>query len=100
MKKDTRTDLVAELRKLTPPVHLLEYYAETILEAEAGEYHDYKNRKYDCGKVAVVERLRVLGFKELIKQVINGDYDETADEEDLQLMRASLPKALWKTFGL
>lgn len=48
MAKDTRIHLVEELEKLprTLGIDLI------IKEAKAGEYHDYKNQKYDCGKLA------------------------------------------------
>jgi hypothetical protein len=61
-----------------------------IAEAKAGEYHDYKNNKYVCGKVAVVGKLRELCTPEadaIAKQVINGDYDEEADEQDKAMIR-------------
>ncbi len=98
--KDTRTDLVAELRKLTPPVHLFDFYAETIKEAEAGEYHDFKNRKYDCGKIAVVGRLHTLGFHDLRQQVIRGEFDEQADEADKAMLRKETPESMWDALDL
>jgi len=46
-RKSTMVELVEELRKLPPTPEL----AAMIAEALAGEYHDYKNNKYACGKV-------------------------------------------------
>ena len=77
-RKSTMVELVQELEKLPPSDGL----AEIISEAKSGEYHDYKNKKYDCGKVAVVGKLRSIGQEELAKRVINGEFDEEADEQD------------------
>lgn len=96
MSKSTMVELVAELEKI-PPVHpLLNHIIE---EAKAGEFHDYKNKKYPCGKIAVVHLL-----KEVINDctnydvcqqlavirtaVIDGEYDEQADEEDKAEMKS------------
>src|SRR5208283_2590284 len=99
MKKerlDTRIHLVAELKKLpcTPAI------LEMIEEAEAGEYHDYKNKKYACGKVEVSGKLRAAGLIKLAIRVENGDFDEVADEQDKADMREGLDPKLWKVLGL
>ena len=47
-EKSTMVELVQELEAVTPRTPLVE---KMILEAKAGEYHDYKNNKYACGKV-------------------------------------------------
>jgi hypothetical protein len=99
MKKsylDTRIHLVAELEKV-PQTPLI---AQIIAEAEAGEFHDYKNKKYNCGKVAAVGLLRQAGLEELAKRVMNGDFDETADEEDKANLRLFAPKNMWGLLGL
>jgi fructose-1,6-bisphosphatase len=77
-RKSTMIELVQELEKLkiTPAIQ------EIIDEAKAGEYHDYKNNKYVCGKVAAVQKLSSIGLNELADQVRNGDYDEEADDQD------------------
>jgi len=95
-RKSTMVELVEELEKLpsTPEVQ------EMISEAKAGEYHDYKNNKYVCGKVAVVGKLRNAGLNELAKRVIDGEYDEEADEQDKEYLRSIVPKNMRGIFGL
>lgn len=95
-RKDTRIHLVAELEKL-PQSELLE---EIIREAKAGEYHDYKNNKYDCGKIVLVNKLYSANLKELSNRVRDGEFDEVADEDDKAEMRKGLPEAAWKIFKL
>lgn len=80
-------DYWVEGNKLTPPLELMSLYQETIHEAIAGEYHDFKNDKYPCGKVAVVGRLQKLGFNDLAKRVMQGEFDEKPDADDVQKMR-------------
>lgn len=99
MKKeslDTRIHLVAELQKLPPTCAIL----EIINEAVAGEYHDYLNQKYVCGKMAAVEKLRAAGLEDLAKRVINGDFDEECDEESKEVLRKDTPKHMWPMLGL
>jgi len=96
MSKDTRIHLVEELEKVNQTPAVL----EMIVEAKAGEYHDYKNVKYDCGKMAVSQKLRAEGLIGLAKRVEGGEFDETADEDDKAEMRKHLPKSAWKTIGL
>lgn len=82
-RKSTMVELVTELEKVHPRTPLIE---QMIAEAKAGEYHDYKNEKYICGKVAVVGYLREAGLNDLAKQVMNGDFDEEADAEDAKML--------------
>lgn len=91
--KDTRIHLVEELEKLTK-LHTISFETRKTLlamieEAKAGEYHDYKNQKYDCGKVAAAGYLRKLGFIPLAKRIEEGEFDEDADADD-QAMIAQL----------
>lgn len=104
----TMIELVDELSSLpeTPEI------AEIIREAKAGEFHDFKNNKYACGKVEVVGRLRAAAASpattysargvllHLAERVINGDYDEVADDDDIEMMRATTPPELHKILGL
>lgn len=95
---DTRVHLVAELEKLpkTPAIQ------EMIDEAKAGEYHDFKNNKYACGKVEVVMKLTKAGLNALADRVKNGEFDEQPDAEDKAELKALLknePK-LAKALGL
>lgn len=83
---DTRIHLVYELEKLPKTAAL----QEIIDEAKAGEFHDYKNNKYVCGKVAAVMKLTEIGLTELADRVRNGDFDEEPDEEDKAQLREYL----------
>lgn len=100
--KSTMVELVEELEKLRPLfIQEAGRGADEVLdflihEAKAGEFHDYKNQKYVCGKVAAVGLLRQLyeqcvnrGFVKLADElarigsdVTRGEYDEEADEDD------------------
>lgn len=85
VRKSTMVELVEELRKLpqTPKVLTM------IEEALAGEYHDYKNDKYVCGKVASAGLLRQMGGPEhvaLAKRIEEGEFDEQADAEDDKML--------------
>lgn len=95
-------ELVQELEKLDPSNAI----NEMIAEAKAGEYHDYKNQKYACGKVAVVGKLRAAGLLDLAARVIDGEFDEEADAEDRKhLYKTAIeggftPAQAQKLFGL
>jgi hypothetical protein len=95
-RKDTRVHLVEELKKL-PQTPLIE---QMIAEAKAGEYHDYKNEKYACGKVVSAAMLDQAGHHELAARIKDGEFDEEADEEDIAQMRKMLPKEMWPVFKL
>jgi len=79
-------ELVEELEKL-PKSDAIDFM---IQEAKQGEYHDYKNRKYICGKMESSQRLRKLGFTELAQRIEQGEFDEQMDEIDKQAMRNEL----------
>jgi len=81
--KSTMVELVAELKALPkkPAIDFL------IREAELGEFHDYKNNKYVCGKVALVGYLDQLGLSEISQRVKNGEYDEYPDEDDKKALK-------------
>lgn len=81
-RKSTMIELVDELRKL-PKSPQIDYM---IKEALAGEYHDYKNEKYVCGKFESATRLAQLGYKELSNRIKEGEFDEEADEEDKNML--------------
>lgn len=89
-RKSTMVELVEELEKLLAVETIPQIKAgleHMIVEAKAGEYHDYKNKKYTCGKMASSHLLRQMGFIGLAKAIENGDYDEEADEEDKALLK-------------
>lgn len=111
IRKSTMVELVAELEKLRPLFLKCGEKADQVLEfvieeAKTGEYHDYKNRKYACGKVAVCSYLDQLTTQmekrmqfdaanelaRLSREVKNGEYDEEADDLDKQGMRRMLDK--------
>lgn len=97
MKKSTMVELVQELEAITPRTPGIE---TMIREAKAGEFHDYKNQKYVCGKLAVVGMLRAEGLNDLAARVIDGEFDEEADEQDKAELRKMLPPKAWPIFGL
>lgn len=86
MSKSTMVELVAELKKLpkSPEIDLM------VSEAKAGEYHDYKNKKYPCGKLEFFNRLMKLGYPDLANRIANGEFDEKPDQQDLANMRRDL----------
>lgn len=99
-RRSTMVELVEDLRKLpeSPDIQLM------IEEALAGEYHDYKNVKYVCGKMESSQRLRKLGYPELARRIEQGEFDEEADEADKDMMRKDLDaggmSALHGMFGV
>ena len=86
MRKSTMVELVQELEKL-PKSKEIDFMIE---EAKAGEYHDYKNKKYVCGKLESSQKLRYLGYINLARRIEDGEFDEEADEEDKKMMREEL----------
>lgn len=108
-RKSTMVELVEELEKLRPLFLKTGPGADDVLnhiiaDAKAGEFHDYKNQKYVCGKQAIVSMMAQLteqcvkrGFSDLAKalakigmDVKNGDYDEEADADDKAMMAQDL----------
>lgn len=112
--KDTRIELVAELEEIRLGLIRLadatpgdNEYADKlttlnfiIMEAKSGEFHDFKNQKYACGKQALVICLRSVGLEGIAERVINGEYDEKPDGEDIAQMRKTTPRRLWAALGL
>lgn len=86
-RKSTMVELVQELEKVTPRTPAIE---EMIQEARAGEYHDYKNKKYVCGKVEAYKKLQKAGLYTLAGQVRDGEFDEEADQEDREMLRKDI----------
>ena len=101
MNKSTMVELVEELQKLPRSADI----DHMIEEAKAGEYHDFKNQKYVCGKLESSQRLRSLGYPELAKRIEQGEFDEEADDADVDMMCNELgdgaqSDALKKILGL
>lgn len=85
--KTTNKDLVEELIKRNTN----HQYDTIISEARAGEFHDYKNNKYTCGKVELVTQLSAFPeLSDIREDVMKGVYDEKADEDDKQKMREDI----------
>lgn len=104
-RKSTNVEMVTELEKMHPYPEV----KEMIAEAKAGEYHDFKNVKYDCGKVESLRRLRLIGqlypgcqdqAVAISKDIMEGNYDETMDEEDKKRMAEGLSDVMKKSLGL
>ncbi len=85
-RKSTMVELVDELKKLPKSTDI----NFMIQEALAGEYHDYKNEKYVCGKMESSQRLRTLGYPDLAQRIENGEFDETCDDDDKERLAKEL----------
>jgi hypothetical protein len=92
MAKSTMKELVTELElRQGLSSAYPKPYEEIIAEAKAGEYHDYKNNKYTCGKMELVVKLKKFPALDDIREaVINGEYDEEMDEDDKLAMKAQM----------
>lgn len=77
-------------------------YDKIIVDARAFHFHDYKSPlDVSCPKVhlvAVVSEFPELSA--LRTRIINGDFDDEADEADKEEMRKSLPESMWSILGL
>lgn len=97
-RKSTMKELVQELEALNHDGQ----YDQLIANARSGRYHDYKNPDDVVeGKLELIKDLS--GFPMLThirSAVIDGDYDEEADEEDKEHLRSFTPKNMWHIFGL
>lgn len=85
-RKSTMVELVDELRKL-PQTLAIKFMIE---EALVGEYDDYKNEKYTCGKYESATRLYKIGTPEaraLSERIKEGEFDEEADAEDKAMLK-------------
>lgn len=97
MKKSTRVDLVKVLKERNVDGK----FDELIADAEAGEFHDYKNVKYDAPKLELHKQLgKFPELTDIREEVENGVYDEEADAEDLENLRLITPKSMWDMLGL
>ncbi len=89
-KKSTITDLPNDIRIAVPHHERSPYVQEIIKQAQHGEFHDYKNRRYSCGKTQLAFMLRQTNKPELLpirQAVIDGEYDEEPDKEDIAAMK-------------
>lgn len=74
---NTKTDLVQELRNRMPKgnTSITKDLEEIIWNADNGEYHDFESSQA-TPKMNLVRDLRKIGFEDLARKVIQGDYDE------------------------
>jgi len=96
-------ELVVELEARALLLDDAKAYDELISEAKAGEYHDFKNKKHICGKVALVANLsKFPELSDIAEAVKNGEYDESPDEEDKAQLREDFKDTpgLLKALGL
>ncbi len=90
-KKSTITDLPTEIEALIPANERTTLIHQILYEAREGEFHDFKNEKYICGKVQVAQMLHETGdirLEPIRMAIINGEYDESPDDTDLQQMKS------------
>lgn len=94
MSKSTMVELVDELEKVRAlkPASSKEHIVIGMMIdlARRGEYHDYKNNLYVCGKVAAVDHCRAIGLNELADRIAGGEFDETPDAEDEKMIAETL----------
>jgi hypothetical protein len=98
MRKATNKELVEELTS----INVDGKYDQLIENAKSGRYHDFKNPDdVICGKTELVHDLQKFPELEQYRQdVMNGDYDEEADEDDKEMMREGLPPSMRDILGL
>lgn len=98
MRKSTNKELVAELEKVNKDGK----FDKIIQQAKDNYYHDYKQPEHVvCGKILfVAETANIPELSALRNAVMNGEYDEEADEIDKAEMRKDLPASMWAMFGL
>lgn len=89
-RKSIITDLPNDIRRAIPHSERNAYVQEIIEQAQRGEFHDFKNKLYSCGKVQLAHMLHEANEPALlpiIKAVIDGEYDESPDAEDKATMK-------------
>lgn len=85
MAKSTITDLPNDIRKAVPHYKENQAIMEIIRQAQAGEFHDFKNTTHVCGKMAAAKMLQEANEPALVpirQAIIDGEYDESPDSED------------------
>jgi hypothetical protein len=85
MNKSTAIDLPREIQNIIPLNERTPLLEQILREAKMGEFHDFRNNKYDCPKSQLVSMLQAVNDERLtpiIQGVINGEYDETPTQED------------------
>ena len=99
MRKSTNVDLVKELtERNTEGEEKYEGKYDKIIErAKENGYHDFKfdEDKYPdciCPKIDLVQDLsKFPELEDIRKGVINGDYDESPDDDDKKMMIEEMP---------
>jgi hypothetical protein len=89
--KDTRVELVAELIERLPRCGATKSakVRSIIAGAKAAHFHDFKSH-LPMPKVSLVMLLREAGLQAIATRVIAGEFDETADAEDIADMALEL----------
>ncbi len=90
MKKCTIKDLPNDIRIAVSNSDRNAYVKEIIKQAQRGEFHDFKNQLYACGKTQLCHMLYEANEPALLairQAVINGEYDESPDAEDKAAMK-------------
>jgi len=90
MRKTTNKDLPEEIEALIPEAERTPMINKILKEAREGEFHDFKNKKYTCGKLQLSCMLfdtKDLRLEDIRQAVMNGDYDESPDAEDKASMK-------------
>lgn len=97
-RKSTNNELVELLQQRNQN----NQYDWLIENAKNNRYHDFKNPEdVLCGKMELVDDLNQYPELDDIRQdVMNGVYDEEADEDDKEMLRQDLPPDMRKFFGL
>lgn len=90
MRKSTIKELPNDIKLAIPEWEQNDKLKKIIKEAEQGEFHDFKNKKYVCGKVQVHAMLFAIKdqrLNKIIHDVTHGEYDESPDAEYKAAMR-------------
>lgn len=98
IRKSTNKELVEDLQAINTNGQ----FDKLIKMAKANYFHDYKQPEdVVCGKMLFAElSANIPELKPLRDAIINGEFDEVADEEDKAEMRKDLPPTMWKHLGL
>lgn len=90
MSKSTIKDLPNDICKAVPEFKENAKIMEIIRLAQSGEFHDFKNTQFACGKIALFRFLNDAEEPKLLPvadDVKNGVYDKSPDDEDRAQMK-------------
>ena len=95
MSKNTMIDLIPELEKLTK----CEGSRLLIEDAKNGDFHDFRNKKFTCGKVALAGLMKEWiecypadkdQAQSIYDDVVGGVYDEQMTDDDKEYLKKEL----------